>query len=241
MIKAKEIIAHFIKIKVPDIHDETIIDYTVVPSSIMLHRMYAALADNGYIVDDPASIVTFGDFKDEFENISTNIVDHSITNANTTPHIIPKKSETNNENGMTIGVDIEEIQSFEDPNNFKLRFYRDNFTEDEITYCKQGRDPRSSFAAIFSLKESIIKADNSLIATPFNLINIGHTEKGKPYLDGFSLSVSHTIGYVVSVAIKEYPVTSKKVVNVEYFSKKEVLIYGLVLTVVSIVSSILIG
>ena len=61
MVKAKSIIAHFLGMEVHEIDDSTVMNHTAVRSSLLLHRMYAALADEGYILEDPTSIENFGD------------------------------------------------------------------------------------------------------------------------------------------------------------------------------------
>ena len=74
MQQAKIIIAHFLKKEVKDIDQDTVMDYTVVPSSLLLHRMYAELADKGYMINDPASITTYADFLEILSSSSSSAV-----------------------------------------------------------------------------------------------------------------------------------------------------------------------
>ena len=239
MDNAKKIIAHFLKISPESIKDETKMDYTVIASSLIQHRMYALLADNGYIVDDPGSIITFKDFK---MMARTSIQNPITTTSKEDSFNTDLNSTISGQNIQNIGIDIEDISSFPESENYNLdRFYLDNFSLNEIEYCKSKVNPKNSFAAIFSLKESIIKADNSLKRFPFNEIEIKHNIERKPEYDGFLLSNSHSKGNVVSVAIKNNAFAYQKSSNAkkiltsdDFFSKKEVLFVGFFTITISI-------
>jgi phosphopantetheinyl transferase (holo-ACP synthase) len=236
MDKAKIIIAHFLKITPVAIEDDTKMDYTVIPSSLLQHRMYSLLAEKGFIVEDPGSIVTFKDFRE------------MLGRSGAAEVIVKPYSEIDvnltriSENNTTVGIDIEDISSFPEANNYNDdRFYVDNFSLNEIDYCKSKVNPKNSFAAIFSLKESIIKADNSLKTTPFNELEIKHNIEGRPIYDGFFLSNSHSNGNVVSIAIKNDLHTYHEINNTKinrllgkFFSKKEVLFVGIFSIIISI-------
>ena len=246
MDKAKRIIAHFLKITPASIEDDTKMDYTVITSSILQHRMYALLAEKGFIVEDPGSIVTFKDFRKMVENTHSSGKSAAMTKI---PSRINVDLTSNSEKNMTVGIDIEDISSFPDSNNYNDdRFYTDNFSLNEIDYCKLKKNPKDSFAAIFSLKESIVKADNSLKGVPFNELDIKHNSKGKPTYDGFLLSNSHSNSNVVSVAIKNNMYGHQRSDNIKgnlssdrFFSKKEVLFVGLFSIVISVSINIFIG
>jgi phosphopantetheine--protein transferase-like protein len=246
MKKAKKIIAHFLKISPESIQDETKMDYTVIASSVIQHRMYSLLADNGYIVDDPGSIVNFKDFR-----IMVSASNQSITPPASKEESLSADLNSTNltQSHQNIGIDIEEISNFPESKNFNLdRFYIDNFTLNEIEYCKSKVNPRNSFAAIFSLKESIIKADSALIELPFNQIEISHDNEGRPIYSGFLLSNSHSSGNVVSVAIKNNIIENTENFNLtnnlfsnDVFSKKQVIIIGFFSVTISVMLSFLIG
>ena len=193
--EAKAIIAHFLKIPSSEINKLTVIDHTVIPSSLLLHRMYAVLTDNGFTVDDPASITTYGDF---VKNILKKTERHPNKD------ILKERIVSSpNEDGLLIGVDIEEIRNFELMDNYKDDpFYKSNYSLQEISYCKSRANPISSFAGLFALKEAIIKADNSYKGVPFYEIEIMHTNTGKPVFSDFSISLSHSDSYVVAVVCK---------------------------------------
>ena len=44
-----KVIAHFLKVEASEINETTAMNYTVIPSSLLLHRMYAVLVDKGYV------------------------------------------------------------------------------------------------------------------------------------------------------------------------------------------------
>tara|TARA_B100001175_G_scaffold301507_1_gene294687 strand:+ start:53 stop:814 length:762 start_codon:yes stop_codon:yes gene_type:complete len=203
MEQAKIIISHFINTKAEEITGDTIMDHTVVQSSLLLNRMYAALAEKGYIVDDPASIETFKEFSNAIEDSKSGTPKEPLINSDKVDckndNIIDKVDD---ENILSIGIDIEEISSFEVVDNYmEDNFYKSNFGSEEITYCMSKVNPVESFAGLFSLKEAIIKADNSLRKIKFNKINITHSIDGKPMFDGFALSLSHSKNNAVAVAV----------------------------------------
>lgn len=72
-----------------------------------------------------------------------------------------------------LGVDIIEIKQLPDIKSQKeKRFFRDNFSKRELNYIEKSPNQKYTAAVLFSLKESILKCDNSFIDTPFNKINI---------------------------------------------------------------------
>jgi len=74
---------------------------------------------------------------------------------------------------MEIGTDIISINDFPDYTNKKeSRFFIDNFTENEINYALLNSNSKLEFARLFSIKESLVKANNSLLNINFNLIEI---------------------------------------------------------------------
>ena len=200
MDKAKEIISHFINKSSDNITDTTIIDHTAIPSSILQHRMYALLADEGYILEDPGSIVTYNDFK---LMTNKNNSKNDILDKRKIKNILIQDLKRNTGENFAVGIDTEDISNFENLQNLDTKFYEDNFSLNEINYCKTKINPKLSFVGLFSLKESIVKADNSFKNIPFNQIEISHSQKGKPYFLDFSLSISHTDKSVTTIAIRD--------------------------------------
>lgn len=194
--QAKIIIAHFIKKDVDEINDTTVMDYTVVSSSLMLHRMYAALAEKGYVVNDPTSIVNYEDFLRSVKSddkIDQKHIDEQIKTS----------SVIENHNSIIVGVDIEDISLFEEVDDYTThQFYKDNFSPEEIEFCIAKPSPAQTFAGLFSIKEAIVKADNSFKKIKFNKIKIEHTANNRPLFSDFSLSISHSKKYVIAIACK---------------------------------------
>tara|TARA_B100000780_G_C21086195_1_gene437589 strand:- start:121 stop:906 length:786 start_codon:yes stop_codon:yes gene_type:complete len=200
--KAKLVISHFLKIDVDEINNATVINHTAIKSSLLLHRMYAKLASEGFILEDPASIETFGDFIMALSDEKDNLLNDSSGIGN-----IDKKIKSNGRKLinpiLSVGVDIESVSSLEYSDEYSSNiFYTENFTNDEIQYCVSKPNPQQSFTALFATKEAIIKADNSYKKVKFNAINIKHNEIDKPSFKDFSISISHSEEYVVAVAIK---------------------------------------
>jgi len=80
---------------------------------------------------------------------------------------------------MAIGVDIEDINRFE---NKSQEFLDRIYTKKEQEYCLSKPNPASHFAVRFCAKEAVIKALNSIdISHPrLNQIEIFHDEKKYP-------------------------------------------------------------
>jgi phosphopantetheine--protein transferase-like protein len=201
MQDAKLIIAHFLKIQPSEIVDTTKMDASATGGSLILLRMYSKLAGSGYVVENPTSISTFGEFSKAVEKLMDKA---SVDQVTTVAAKVVGYSDEFINNEISIGIDIEDIANLPNTDNFSTeQFYIDNFSANEIGYCAAKINPLESFAALFSLKESIIKADNSLIKTQFNQIKIEHTKQGRPKFESFYLSTSHSENLVVSVAIKK--------------------------------------
>ena len=106
-------------------------------------------------------------------------------------------------NEINFGIDILEFSEF--PKYFdsaEKQFFKDNFSENEIHYCLAQEDPTKIFACLFSIKESLIKADNSLLNTNFNKIELNPSDCGFNYKDYqalFSLNTEFCITFVISL------------------------------------------
>ena len=199
----KQIVARFINVDPKSINQDTLINYKTVRSSIMLHRMYAALADSGAIVANPSTIKTYGEL---LEQISSRQDKHQTNKKDQAPddticHTISRQKF--GADALDVGIDIEDINNIPVPINCKSNaFFTENFTDSEIDYCMKQVNPRESFASRFSLKEALVKADNTLMNKPFNKLDIEYTAKGAPVYPGYVLSCSHSQGQVVAIAMK---------------------------------------
>jgi len=198
--KIKEIVSAFTKIPVGDIGPATPVDRQTVKSSILLHRMYARLAEEGLVVENYLAVKTFSDLLGQ-KAVNGN----GAAGANVPAATITAVTGASSGN---IGIDIEELSSLPRAHDFrKDEFYTMNFTPSEIAYCVLQPDPYASFAGLFSVKEAIIKADGRHRSRSFNSIEITHGPEGEPLYPGFHLSISHAGGVAVAVAI---PVRSEQ-------------------------------
>tara|TARA_Y100000992_G_C21170715_1_gene445738 strand:- start:44 stop:727 length:684 start_codon:yes stop_codon:yes gene_type:complete len=222
MDKAKEIIAHFLKIHPNEINEDTIMDYNTVPSSVMLIRMYTTLAENNYIINDISEIITYRDFKANLVKSKKDNLHNNISFKENNSLEFDKLGK--NKDLLLIGVDIENINDVISNNSLDSdQFLSQNFTQNEIEYCKKKYNPQKSFAGLFSLKESIVKADNSHINLPFSAIEINHDKNNKPYYKDFFLSVSHNDTYVFTIAIKLSNLLMQKINMNQNFIEENIL------------------
>ena len=194
--KIKNIVAQYTKLPVDQITDQTIVDRSAVTSSIILHRMYASLANEGIVVDDYLSVRSFGELL-----AKTN----GKMDAKNTALMAPAQStdlyDWYSPNAAGVGIDIEEISSMPKVNDYRAdAFYQMNFSASEIAYCILQPVPSASFAGLFAAKEAIIKAGNKHKNIPFNAIIIEHLPEGKPYHKNYQLSISHTKELAIAVA-----------------------------------------
>lgn len=190
----KNIIASFIKMPASQINSQTVIGRPAVASSIILHRMYAQLASNGFVVKDYSQINTVAQL---FAGL------HSKEPALMAPPVASIDDANDNPNQAGIGIDMENISMLPRANDFREEpFYTMNFASAEIAYCILQTNAYASFAGLFAAKEAIIKADNTYKNAPFNSIIIQHLPKGKPIFPGFQLSISHTNEMAIAVAVK---------------------------------------
>ncbi len=191
--KIREIIATYIRLPAEQIGPATPIDRSAVRSSIMLHRMYARLAEEGLVIKNYTGIRVFGDLLRE----PAADPDGPARSQPVPSRIGPPDSS------LTMGIDIEAIASLPRVDDFRREaFYKMNFTAGEIAYCILQPDPYASFAGLFAAKEALIKSTGSIRETPFNQIEIGHSPVGKPEYPGFTISISHTDGMAVAVAAR---------------------------------------
>jgi len=188
--KIKEIVATFIRVPAEQIGPATPIDRSAVNSSILLHRMYARLAEEGLVVENYAAVRVFGDLSRPADNRGAEVSFSAISYTGaTTP--------------ASVGIDIEEIAALPRATDFrKEEFYRMNFTPAEIAYCILQPDPYSSFAGIFAVKEAIVKADESKQSSNFNTLEIQHSPEGKPLFPHYGVSISHAGGMAVAVVAR---------------------------------------
>lgn len=199
--KIKEIIATFIKIPAGQIGPATPIDRSAVNSSILLHRMYARLAEEGLMVENYAAVKVFGDLSPSSGGPAHNDTSGGIDGTATPAAFANNNNYTGGAIPAGIGIDIEEIAALPRAVDFrKEEFYKLNFTPGEIAYCILQSDPYASFAGLFAAKEAMIKADGANRNKRFNMLEIDHSPEGKPLHPDYSLSISHAGGMALAVA-----------------------------------------
>jgi phosphopantetheine--protein transferase-like protein len=194
--KIKNIVARFIKLPVDQLTVHTIIDRSAIGSSIMLHRMYGVLANEGIVVENYLDIKDLGTLLRRINN-------------NGQPEILVERSIADtavDEQGLFapgIGIDMEKIAAMPQAVDFREdAFYKMNFAPSEIAYCILQPDPLASFAGLFAAKEALVKADNTYKGYTFNSIVIDHLPSGKPLHKDFQLSISHTKEMAIAIAMR---------------------------------------
>lgn len=98
-----------------------------------------------------------------------------------------------------IGIDIVKIARIEKSIKNDT-FLQQVFTDREREYCKRAE----SFAGIFACKEAYFKAVGTGIKFPLTDVEILHSDKGKPYIDGIKnsdVSISHDGEYAIATVI----------------------------------------
>lgn len=209
--KIKEIIAVFIKVPAGQIGPATTIDRSAVGSSILLHRMFARLAEAGWVGDNYSDIKVYADLWPARPPVTGSGQATVFPAAGMTPAVSSVATVSPDRFPATdlampgVGIDMEEISAMPETPDFRsANFYRMNFTPTEMAYCILQTDPYASFAGLFAAKEAIVKANPQFRSRPFNTIAIDHTPEGKPVYPGFGLSVSHAGGMAVAVAVQHH-------------------------------------
>ena len=133
-----------------------------------------------------------GGVKSEFVKLNTN--------SNEIKHVT---SELHNHINSYIGVDIQSICELF-PNGLPMDPKSDNellgmFTIKELSYAQSKGHPLQTLTGIFAAKEATLKCTQN----KFNLtdIEILPDQNGKPSLEGFSISISHSQDYAVAIAV----------------------------------------
>lgn len=185
--KIRIIVGEYLGIAPTQLTVATVVDRSTLKNSIVVHRLYASLAQAGISIQDYQSIRTFGEILSRAGEPVEQVV------------ITPEAAAA-----PGVGVDIEQITNLPEANDFRSdSFYQLNFSPREISYCLCQPNPRASFAGLFAAKESIAKADGAYRNRPFHHVEISHDESGKPFFPGFQLSITHTDTLACAVAVSE--------------------------------------
>jgi holo-[acyl-carrier protein] synthase len=118
-----------------------------------------------------------------------------------------------------VGIDLVKIERMKDVvEKWGKRFLERVFTEGEISYCYDKKEPYLSLAVRFAAKEALVKAIGSAIPVSLTDIEVINVDTGKPFLkingrleDFFKeklikkahLSLSHEHEYGVACVVLE--------------------------------------
>lgn len=82
-----------------------------------------------------------------------------------------------------VGIDLVRIERMKSVvEKWGRRFLERVFTEGEISYCYEKKDPYLSLAVRFAAKEALIKAIGSAVPVSLTDIEIMNIETGKPFI-----------------------------------------------------------
>ncbi|MBE9167091.1 4'-phosphopantetheinyl transferase superfamily protein [Pleurocapsales cyanobacterium LEGE 06147] len=116
-----------------------------------------------------------------------------------------------NLSGISIGIDIEEINNLPDTSNYRTHeFYQTLFSSEEISYALLQNEPKLHFCGIFCAKEALKKAAPELINLRMDEIKVTH-QQGRPSIIisdrainstfNFQVSISHSSNYAVATIL----------------------------------------
>lgn len=194
-----EIVSKFTGIEEKILNDHTVIDRNAVKNSIIIHRMYAALSEKGFIVENYHEVKTLLDLN---KRLSSDYKSEQTYAPSVQTDTRP----------IAIGVDMEAVSNMPETNDFRShQFYIDNFDATEISHCILQPDPYASFCGLFAAKEAIVKADNYYKSHAFKNIIIKFQTSGMPLFEGFGISIAHTSEQAIAVAAKAYVTDGLKV------------------------------
>lgn len=101
---------------------------------------------------------------------------------------------------FSIGIDIQQVAELPDCIDYwEDEFYKMKFTPEEIAYGVGRNNPKETFAGIYSCKEALIKCNNAL---EWSSIGITHGADGGPQFADYHLSISHSGGQAIAIAVK---------------------------------------
>lgn len=108
------------------------------------------------------------------------------------------------DSSVGVGIDIQHINELKVPeSDWKSSAELSKiFSVNEIAYCETRIDPLESLAGIFAAKEAVFKA-SGLNDQRHPFVEIKHDELGKPIVDLFDVSISHSNGFALAIAIRK--------------------------------------
>jgi phosphopantetheine--protein transferase-like protein len=123
---------------------------------------------------------------------------------------------------MLLGVDIVELDRFDDLIKRRPNIINKLFTEAEISYCNKSKSPTKHFAVRFAAKEALIKAVGcGMFKMPFRFIQITNNINGKPRIE----ILNHKNSFIIeSLKQTNREPTNREPTNREPSSKEKVAI-----------------
>lgn len=110
--------------------------------------------------------------------------------------------------GTAIGIDIQAITELHETADYwEDAFYASKFKAEEIAYSISKDNPRETFAGIYACKEALIKCDNTL---QWDALSISYGNNGIPLFENYAVSISHSGGFAIAVALKPVPAAFMK-------------------------------
>lgn len=110
-----------------------------------------------------------------------------------------------NSHNSSIGIDIQSISEFlpkglpkdpkADPSLTAI------FSLKELSFAESRPKPEESLTGIFAAKEAILKCIGNTSNISLNQIEILPNNSGSPTFDGYQISISHSAGFAVAVAV----------------------------------------
>jgi phosphopantetheine--protein transferase-like protein len=104
-----------------------------------------------------------------------------------------------------VGIDIQSVAELVKPeaindlkNDAELRAM---FTLRELSYAADKGNSAETLAGLFAAKEAIRKADPDMLPQALSSIEILPDAQGAPRFPGFAISISHSAGFAVAIAI----------------------------------------
>lgn len=114
---------------------------------------------------------------------------------------------------FAVGIDIQLISELF-PDSMSIDFvgdeqYSEIFTPREVSYALAKESPKETLAGVFAAKEALIKSGHS--AQKLSEIEILPNELGKPVFQNYSISISHSGGYAVALAIPRLKLENNRI------------------------------
>jgi phosphopantetheine--protein transferase-like protein len=136
---------------------------------------------------------------------------------------IPPNSERSSDINTTIGVDIQSISELfplgipsdpkSDPELLSI------FTTKELSYAQSKPNPLQTLTGLFAAKEAILKCNKKEIS--LTDLEILPDLIGRPNIEGYSVSISHSLDYAVAIAIQNFYIIKNSEIKEQYSNSRD--------------------